>query len=74
MNNPQDSLLQARALQADILASPTVWLPRRDILLEWLTGFLTRAAVTKYVPTETEVTDLVALAQFLRTRKVPVAA
>jgi hypothetical protein len=65
---------QARALRADILGAPTVWLPRRETLLEWLNGFLLRAQKTRYELGETEANDLVALDQFLRRKKIPVAA
>jgi hypothetical protein len=63
----------ARALRADILGAPTLWLPRRDILLEWLNGFLSRAEKSRYELGETEAGDLVALEQFLRKRKIPTA-
>jgi hypothetical protein len=65
---------QARALRADILGAPTVWLPRREILLEWLNGFLLRAEKSRYELGETEPGDLVALDHFLRKKRVPVAA
>jgi hypothetical protein len=74
MNKHTDHLNHAKALQADILASPDVWLPRREILLDWLTGFLRRATVKSYELGESEASDLTALDQFLRKRKVPVAA
>jgi hypothetical protein len=69
----QQELVHARALRADILAAPNVWLPRREILLEWLDGFLQRAAAARYELEPTEASDLEALDQFLRTQKVPVA-
>jgi hypothetical protein len=74
MNKNPEHLLHAKSLQADILAAPDVWLPRREILLDWLTGFLRRAEVKAYELGETEAADLTALDQFLRKRKVPVAA
>ena len=64
---------QARALRASILGAPTVWLPRRETLLEWLNGFLLRAEKTRYELGETEATDLVALDHFLRKKKIPIA-
>jgi hypothetical protein len=73
MTNNHEHLMHARALQADILAAPGVWLPRRDILLEWLNAFLVRAAASKYELEESEAADLRALDQFLRKQKVPVA-
>jgi hypothetical protein len=72
MNN-QEHLVHARALRADILAAPGVWLPRRDILVEWLEKFSQRAAAPKYELGETEAADLVALEKFLRKKSVPVA-
>lgn len=73
MNSHHPHLVHARALRADILAAPGVWLPRRDILLEWLNQFLERAAGANYELGETEAADLVALDTFLRKRSVPVA-
>ena len=64
---------QARSLRTDILEAPTVWLPRREILLDWLNAFLQRAEKPKYELGETEASDLVALDHFLRRKKVPVA-
>jgi hypothetical protein len=66
-------VLHARALRADLLASPTIWLPRREILLEWLSEFLTRAQDSRYVFETAETTDLDALDRFLRKNHVPVA-
>lgn len=73
MNNNNEHLIHARALQADILAAPGVWLPRREILLEWLKAFLARAAAPKYELEEGETSDLHALDRFLRKQNVPVA-
>lgn len=73
MNSHHEHLVHARALRADILAAPGVWLPRREILLDWLNKFLQRVAVANYELGETEVADLVALDKFLRKRSVPVA-
>ena len=73
MQTLNEYLIQARALRADILAAPTIWLPRREILLEWLNGFLLRAEKTRYELGETEASDLVALDHFLRKKKVPIA-
>jgi hypothetical protein len=73
MNKHQEHLVHARALRSDILAAPGVWLPRREILLEWLEKFLLRIAVPSYHLGETEAADLVALDKFLRKRMVPVA-
>lgn len=71
MNQHHEHLVHARALRADILAAPGVWLPRRDILLDWLDKFLQRIAVANYELGETEAADLVALDKFLRKRAVP---
>lgn len=73
MQKPHDYILQARALRADLLGAPDVWVPRRDVLLDWLNAFLRRAEKPRYTPAESEVTDLAALDQFLRRKKVPVA-
>ena len=74
MHNNYDQILHARALQADILAAPGVWLPRRAILLEWLSAFLVRSATPHYELGATEAADLGALDHFLRKKKVPAAA
>ena len=63
--------LHARTLRADILAAPDVWLPRREILIDWLNDFLGRAEKSSYELGETEAADLVALDQFLRRKRVP---
>ena len=73
MNQHNEHLVHARALQADILAAPSVWLPRREILIEWLEKFLQRVAVPNYELGETEAADLAALDKFLRKKLVPVA-
>ena len=73
MNKHNEHLIHARALQADILAAPGVWLPRREIVLEWLEKFLQRVAAPRYELGETEAADLVALDRFLRKNLVPVA-
>ncbi|MES2695161.1 MAG: hypothetical protein V4773_16930 [Verrucomicrobiota bacterium] len=74
MQKNNEQLAHARTLRADILGAPAVWLPRRAVLLDWLNAFLVRAEVAKYELDETEASDLVALDQFLRKKKVPVAA
>jgi hypothetical protein len=71
MHKYHEHLTHARALRADILAAPAVWLPRREILVEWLTAFLLRADMPKYELGETEAADLAALDQFLRKKNVP---
>lgn len=73
MNPHHEHLIHARALRADILAAPSVWLPRREILLDWLDKFLQRGAAANYELGETEAADLAALDKFLRKRSVPVA-
>ena len=73
MAKTSDHFLQARSLRADILAAPTVWLPRRDIIVDWLNGFLLRAEKPTYNLGDTEAADLTALEQFLRKRNVPVS-
>lgn len=74
MQKNPEHVLHAKSLQADILAAPDVWLPRREILLNWLSDFLQRATGKNYELRETEAADLTALDQFLRKRKVPVVA
>ena len=73
MDKENEYISQARALLADVLAAPTVWLPRREVLLDWLNGFLSRAKMPDYDLGETEAADLAALEKFLRKKKVPVA-
>ena len=73
MNKHNEHISHARALRADILAAPSVWLPRRETLLEWLEKFLQRVVVPNYALGETEAADLVALDKFLRKKMVPVA-
>jgi hypothetical protein len=63
----------ARALRTAILAAPQIWLPRRDILLEWLSAFLERAASARYELADTEADDLRALEAFLRQQHIRVA-
>jgi hypothetical protein len=74
MHKPNVHLTHARTLRADILAAPEVWLPRREVLLEWLNGFVLRAAEPNYHLGETEAADLTALDSFLRKKKIPAAA
>jgi hypothetical protein len=73
MPKTSEHFVQARALRADILAAPTVWLPRRDIIMDWLNGFLQRAEKPSYDLGETEAADLTALEQFLRKKNVPLS-
>jgi hypothetical protein len=74
MHKPTVHLTHARTLRADILAAPEVWLPRREVLIDWLNGFVLRAEKPAYHLGETEEADLAALDHFLRKKKVPVAA
>jgi hypothetical protein len=73
MAKTSEQVLHARSLRADILAAPTIWLPRRDIIVDWLNGFLQRAEKPSYDLGETEAADLTALEQFLRKKNVPVS-
>ncbi len=73
MNKHNEHLVHARALRADILAAPGVWLPRREIILEWLEQFLQRLVMPNYELGETEAADLAALDKFLHKKMVPVA-
>ena len=71
----QQQLTHARSLRADVIAAPATWIPRRDIIIEWLNGFITRAQVSSYsMEDTTEANDLVALELFLRKMKTPVTA
>jgi hypothetical protein len=74
MNTLDPHHTHARELRADLLASPTVWLPRREVILNWLGAFLQRGATSKYVLGVTEENDLAELDQFLRKNDVPRAA
>lgn len=74
MHKPTVHLTHARSLRADILAAPEVWLPRREIMLDWLNSFMLRAEKPAYHLGETEAADLTALDLFLRKKKVPAAA
>ena len=71
MNKNQEHLVHARSLRANIVGAPEVWLPRREILLTWLDGFLTRVAKASYELAANEADDLRALDQFLRKQKIP---
>lgn len=71
MNTNREHLRHARALRDDILAAPSIWIPRRAVLLEWLDGFVRRAEVPAYDLGESEAEDLTALDRFLRTSNVP---
>lgn len=73
MNKHNEHLVHARSLRADILAAPGVWLPRREVLVEWLEKFVQRVAVPNYELGETEAADLAAVEKFLRKKFVPVA-
>ena len=73
MQKNKEHLTHARALRAEILGAPAVWLPRRETLLLWLDSFLKRADAAKYELGGTEAADLAALDQFLRKKKLPVA-
>lgn len=71
MNPPQEQLAFARTLRTEILEADAVWLPRREDLLTWLSGFIGRAQAADYELGKTEVADLAALDRFLRRRHVP---
>ncbi len=71
MENHDQHLSQARALRAELMAAPDVWLPRRQVIMDWLNAFLMRAERPEYDLGPTEAADLAALSQFLRKQKVP---
>ncbi len=71
MNDQNESLIHARALRAEILGAPTVWLPRREVMVDWLNDFVERAEAPAFALGETESADLIALSAFLRKKKVP---
>jgi hypothetical protein len=73
MQKNKEHVLHARQLLADIVGSPSVWLPRRDAVTDWLNQFLTRATQPAYALGDTEAEDLTALDTFLRGKKIPVA-
>ncbi|HVZ64127.1 MAG TPA: hypothetical protein VG838_06475 [Opitutaceae bacterium] len=66
-----EHLAHAGTLRSDILAADTAWLPRREILLDWLNAFVARAQAANYELGQTEAADLAALEQFLRKRNIP---
>ena len=72
MHRNHTHLSHARSLRADIIAAPAIWLPRREVLLEWLAAFVTRAEAPSYELDETEADDLAALERFLRDKKIPI--
>jgi hypothetical protein len=74
MNKHHTHVTHARALLADIVGAPDVYLPRREILTDWLRNFVGRAQVSSYELGDTEADDLGALERFVRGKKVPVAA
>lgn len=73
MQKNKEHVLHARQLLAEIVAAPTVWLPRREVISDWLNQFVTRATAPAYVLGDSEADDLTALDQFLRKKKIPVA-
>lgn len=73
MSKYTEHRVHAQALRFNILAAPTVWLPRREALVEWLEKFIQRLASPAYALGETEAEDLAAVEKFLRTNLVPIA-
>jgi hypothetical protein len=73
MNPQNENVSRAQAMRDEINAAPDVWLPRREILLDWLNAFVQRAEKPSYELGETEAADLTALDRFLRRKRVPVA-
>lgn len=71
MQRNEEHITHARGLRAGIVGAPQVWLPRREILVEWLDGFLARTARSSYELETTEAADLRALDRFLRRNHVP---
>ena len=74
MTESNPHLRHARSLRADILAAPSIWLPRREVLVQWLDGFLLRARAPAYTLEEIEAADLEALDLFLRGKLILVVA
>lgn len=72
--DPSSNQSQAKALLADIHASPSTALPRRDTLVEWLDTLVLRSHQKGYVASDEDSKDLIALARFLRVNDVPMAA
>jgi hypothetical protein len=73
MQKNKEHVLHAQQLLADISGAPSVWLPRREVVTDWLKQFIVRAALPSFVLGDTEAEDLTALDQFLRKKKIPVA-
>lgn len=73
MQKSAEQVTRARTLRADILAAPDVWLPRRDVLLDWLNLFILRAGSSRQEADVMENEDLDALDRFLRKQKIPVS-
>lgn len=73
MQKSAEQLTRARTLRADILAAPDVWLPRREVLIDWLNLFIQRASSSRQELDVTESDDLDALDRFLRKQKIPVS-
>ncbi len=67
------TMTQARALQADLLGSAHIWIPRREILMDWLKAFLIRGAKPNYVADQDDTEGLDAIGVFLRQSSIPVA-
>ncbi len=74
MTNRTQHLSHAQALLTGIHAQPDAYLPRRAILVDWLDGFVVRATSAHYVLGVTEADDLGALADFLRSKDIAIAA
>ena len=64
----------AKSLLAGIQGAPETYLPRREIIVDWLNGYLLRSDRRGYVVDPTEADDLIQLDKFLRTHQVPIAA
>lgn len=73
MQKSAEQVTRARTLRADILAAPDVWLPRREVLLDWLNLFILRAGSSHQEADVMENDDLDALDRFLRKQKIPVS-
>lgn len=68
---PNSRQTQAAALLAAVHRSPSTYIPRRLVIVDWLDEFLSRARRKDFVITETEGSDLLALEHFLRTCELP---
>ena len=71
MSEPTSYQVYATSLHDDITASVNDGLPRREILLEWLEDFQTRAKKKGFQVEQADIDNLTALDQFVRFNRIP---